>query len=523
MTEFDKAFWEGVDEVCNENLPSIGGRAPTIACPPQDSTEFLINFLYMCKFGLDKELVALLDAGNEEGRLPFGLSSKTIVQFVDERETGLVLAAKYGQQATCAILINRGSDIHHKAINEGSVLLWCTRSYDNKNFAVREPYLAATINFLVSKGADVNAVNNYGESPLHWAMGRGSKTLALLLLQLGAKTDVRTTHSGWLTHDEDTGYRLDADLLPADWARCCASVSLGDWLETWVADRERDAATTAFSLDNPSEPDVMISLNCRTMSDTAIQLKKYLQSKGFSTWICMDMDGGQAFRSEIVVAATASKVFLPLINEAWALSKECQYEYNIAQRNELTVESPVVLPVIVEEFDFKKHPSVFGMMANTNALFMTDVSAQESVFENVITSIRVAGVVPGGPVTTYELPELKVKQFPPSSSAPVGRVTPSVFDYAGTVYVMFATKGNLPESPATIINMSSVDSLASLKSRIKEDFPSLQAVNFDVQFKDVQGAPFILDVALKTDEHVNHFFQRVRAGDLKPILQVVLI
>lgn len=47
----------------------------------------------------------------------------------------------------------------------------------------RETELALS---LINKGADVNAKDNYGMTPLHWASESGRKTFASLLIDKGA-------------------------------------------------------------------------------------------------------------------------------------------------------------------------------------------------------------------------------------------------------------------------------------------------------------------------------------------------
>jgi len=70
-----------------------------------------------------------------------------------------------------------------------------------------------------------------------------------------------------------------------------------------------------------------------------------------------------------VLAATSSQAIIPLINEGWAISKECQYEVNIAQRNFLTIDKPIMIPALFDAtVDYKKYPLAYGILCNINAI-----------------------------------------------------------------------------------------------------------------------------------------------------------
>lgn len=50
----------------------------------------------------------------------------------------------------------------------------------------------------------------------------------------------------------------------------------------------------------------------------------------------MDMSGGEQYRNSIVHAASTVTYFVILLNQEWGLSGECEIEYNLAIRKNLT-------------------------------------------------------------------------------------------------------------------------------------------------------------------------------------------
>jgi len=269
---------------------------------PRDDEEIRQNWRVFTKYGLDEYIKKMM--------------AKKMIPIDDENEkheTALIVAAKYAQQEVCTTLIKAGSNVNHVA-HGGTPLIWCCKSlvgskFMPPNFAEFEPASTACAEFLIRKGANVNTQNEEGETPLHWAIERNAKSIIRLLINCGA----------------DTTKKDKKGKTPRDWIK---SKDLEDVYKEII-----EKSTTTKQLDNPDLPDIMISFNVRTARDLAVALKEKLHQHGYSTWLCLDMDVGSNFRSEIVLAATSSKIIIPLINEGWANSKECQYEINIAQRN----------------------------------------------------------------------------------------------------------------------------------------------------------------------------------------------
>jgi len=133
-------------------------------------------FIYGCR-DLQKELIDTMEAGNLEG-----------VKSIIERNPGLVsansdgrggntlfLAVSLGKEDMVEYLLSKGANVNGRNV-EG----------------LRPLHVAALKNrtriagILLSKGAAVNAQDNDGETPLHYAVGNDSRDMADLLLAHGA-------------------------------------------------------------------------------------------------------------------------------------------------------------------------------------------------------------------------------------------------------------------------------------------------------------------------------------------------
>jgi len=129
--------------------------------------------------------------------------------------------------------------------------------------------------------------------------------------------------------------------------------------------------------------EVMISFHVESSKVLAKQLKEYLEQRNISVFVCTDLKPGSNFRTKIATAALHCKVFVPLINEEWAKSKECDYEYNIAQRSSIKEGHPIIAPIIVTKFDVKLYDIVQALLCNFNVIFMNDEPP-----ENAFTAIN---------------------------------------------------------------------------------------------------------------------------------------
>jgi len=148
--------------------------------------------------------------------------------------------------------------------------------------------------------------------------------------------------------------------------------------------------------------DVMISLHVASMRDSAISLKKYLQSKGLSVWICVDsILGGDNYRTEIIKTLKACSVIIPLINNEWALSGECQDEYAFAKRLNLTshesgrtkreeARKPIFIPIAFPNLVWNAHPQVELLAASTNFIIHNDDTLLQGNSQQTLNTVALS-------------------------------------------------------------------------------------------------------------------------------------
>jgi len=126
--------------------------------------------------------------------------------------------------------------------------------------------------------------------------------------------------------------------------------------------------------------DYFLSLNVGSSKTLADKARSVFHSHGISTWMCTDIDGGETFREEIVANVRDAKVFLIFLNEKWAKSDECVFEYNYATRKNLTKKSPVIMPIVTEDFNIEKYAHVDALLANFQGVFLNQVTCVQFFF-----------------------------------------------------------------------------------------------------------------------------------------------
>ena len=77
----------------------------------------------------------------------------------------------------------------------------------------------------------------------------------------------------------------------------------------------------------------MISVQVGSMGPSARIVQQHLGALGIKVWVCMDMQGGDQYRDEIVSAVDQCNFFVIMCNQRWAESGECLDEFNLFMRN----------------------------------------------------------------------------------------------------------------------------------------------------------------------------------------------
>jgi len=164
---------------------------------------------------------------------------------------------------------------------------------------------------------------------------------------------------------------------------------------------QEDSLRTSSSTNKSSGHrgyDIMISFHVATMEEIARKLQSYLKERGISAWICLDIKPGEDYRDKIIDSARFSKAFIPLINENWAISKECEYEYNVALRNYNKTKSPIIIPLVFGVFDTSHYNIIEGLLATINVIFVEDYKNEEKLknsFKQAVEVIEGLAVIQG--------------------------------------------------------------------------------------------------------------------------------
>lgn len=109
--------------------------------------------------------------------------------------------------------------------------------------------------------------------------------------------------------------------------------------------------------------DYYFSYTVGTSQGLAEKARKAASASGFSTFMHSDVTGDEG---PVIIALNLHrcKAFVIFITKEWLEAPECEFEYMIAQRLNMTSSRPVILPVMCEELKVKDYPIMSAILPN---------------------------------------------------------------------------------------------------------------------------------------------------------------
>jgi len=152
----------------------------------------------------------------------------------------------------------------------------------------------------------------------------------------------------------------------------------------------------------------MLSVHCDSMMPQAEQLRIYLVDQGYTVFLCNEIAVGVTYRTEICANAAKCDVFVAFINHGWCLSRECEYEFNIALSSSLKspTRTPHIIPILLEEFSFyETYSTVSGFLKNSMGIPVKPtelgVPTWTKVLKTISSHCQVVPKNPPSPVPTH--------------------------------------------------------------------------------------------------------------------------
>jgi len=146
------------------------------------------------------------------------------------------------------------------------------------------------------------------------------------------------------------------------------------------------------------------------MRESAQILASMLEKYGINVWICVNLLGGMDYRHEITEAVKKCHVMILLMNENWASSGECNDEFALAKRLNLTSHEsgrtprtsprlPILLPIAFKDLEWGAHDHVQLLASSTNFIVhdyknLTSGSVNQTL-NTILLSLSTFGLING--------------------------------------------------------------------------------------------------------------------------------
>jgi len=173
---------------------------------------------------------------------------------------------------------------------------------------------------------------------------------------------------------------------------------------------------------------VMLSVHCGTMLAHAANLKGFLQDRGYTVFLCNQIQPGAHFRNIISSYAASCKIFIAFMNGAWCNSRECDYEFNIALNTKHIRGKPYIIPLLLEDIPFYiQYPSAWGLLCSTNGLPLKHTDLNNHTWqkiENVVRQLAAPTAAPTvAPTTVPIIVPIIVPTTVPTTAPAVATIT----------------------------------------------------------------------------------------------------
>jgi len=131
------------------------------------------------KLGLKEDIIK--NIVSEASKSPVAMHARLSQEEKELLDNELLEAAKYGKAQTVKLLIEDGADINAKDKYGNTPLIIAAR--DDR---------AEIVKILIENGAEVNAKNEKGETPLYWVLCNDNTEIAKFLIEKGADVKAKS-------------------------------------------------------------------------------------------------------------------------------------------------------------------------------------------------------------------------------------------------------------------------------------------------------------------------------------------